>query len=230
MKNLFILLGTLMLCASVGFSQDGTSQAVAPDLLQKIVMQTEEQSEESGLSLKEKILRAVKEADMETLDLLKYQAAADLPEVRDEQGNNVFHLAKDENVVQAIAFALRNADAKTGGALKIKALLEEKNKDGQTPVFKSLADGKAEVYRMYSAFIELPKLLKKANACEEAERAEILSKIQAHIQDSKARSLLDVAKEALAKIQAQEEVNQEQESALQKEIKSLSEYERIFFF
>lgn len=232
MKKLFVFLLLATLSPLAVFSQERPSVNGEDNLLQNVVMQVEQQTqaEKKVFSAQRDLLNAVRAGDEFLLDELKYEKDLMplLLGLRDEQGNNVFHLAKDENTVQFIAFVLRNADTKTGGTAHIKALLAEKNNAGQTPVFKSLADGKAGVYKMYGAFVELPKFLKKAAVSEGAERAENLAKIEKHLQDNGGVSLLNAAKKALA-AKENSQAEPAELDALKNEIRFLGVYTENLF-
>ena len=234
MKTFFILLAAVFFCTPSVRAQDGMKAVSGEELLQNIAAQTQREERLAQPSAPQRVLlRAISDGDADTLEALKYnkQIAAVLPVLQDEEGNNVFHLAYDENTVQFIAFALRNADAKNGGANQIKALLEQPNAQGQTPVFKALADGKANVYAMYGGFMELPKLLKRAAVGEENERAEKLALIRKHLQDRTHTTLLQAGKLALEKAEtaAAEELRGEEKEALRSEVKQLEAYAENLF-
>ena len=234
MKSFFILLAAGFFCTPLLHAQDGAKAVSGEELLQNITAQTQQEEQLAQTSAPQSVLlRAIADGDTDTLETLKHnkQIAAVLPVLQDEAGNNVFHLAYDENTVQFIAFALRNADAKNGGAGQIKALLEQPNAQGQTPVFKALADGKAAVYAMYGGFMELPKLLKRAAVSEEPERAEQLALIQKHLQDNTRTTLLQAGKLALEKADAAaaDELRSEEKEALRSEVKQLEAYAENLF-
>jgi len=203
MKRLFVFLLIGFLGVPTCFAS-GDASSPEKDLLQQVTAQVEQQlpseQEAAKLPLGMRLLHAIGEGNMSVLESVKYNkgVATLLPELRTPQGDNVFHLAKDENVVQFIAFVLRNADPKTGGMEKIKELLDQKNNAGETPVFKQLSNGNAGVYVMYSSFIEMPKYLKKASTASGTERAEFLAKIQKHLQNNQGVSLLKAGELALA--------------------------------
>jgi len=225
MKKLFFILSAVLLNIAL-FAAETQTEAFSPAMVDNLVFHVKKQTAEN--SLQEHLLRAVQQGTMAELDTLKYneQALAVLPVAQDDKGNNVFHLAKDENVVQVIAFALRNAGANNNVTQTIKRLLEQKNAQGQTPVFKALYEGKANVYAMYSAFIDLPKNLQKAAAVPPAQRAQMLAAIQPHLQDGTSVSLLQAGKAALSQAAAAQP--SPETDKLKKEVNILSVYSALF--
>lgn len=219
------------LCASFGFAQDGDKPFSEENLVKHIVSQMERQYPQENRPLQDVVLQAVTDGDTDSLDALKYnkEVLSFLPTLRDEKGNNVFHLAKDENVVQVLAFILRNADNKTGGADNIKMLLEQPNPKGQTPVFKALLDGKLNVYKMYGMFLDLPRNMKKAVSAQGAERDEARNKIEKHVKDRSGQTLLDAAERALVREENKEAAQPEKLNALDREIKALEVYANDLF-
>ena len=231
MKKLFIFLSVIFLFTSLGFAQEEEKTFAEDNLLKNLIMQVEKQQEQANISLEDSVLRAVENADTDFLDDLKYneEVASFLPSLYDEEENNVFHLAKDENVVQIIAFILRNAENKTGSTEVIKELLGQTNLKGQTPVFKALVDGKVNVYKMYSMFLDLPRTMKKAVSSTENERLDLRNKIQTHLQGANGMTLLDAGKSALEYEENKETRKPERIYALKEEIKALELYANELF-
>lgn len=223
-----MFLSLCLLSPLLGFAQEGQGIVSEKISLQNLASQVEQkiQVKKENISPEEQVLQAVREGDILQLEALKYDN--DLmplfPVLRDEKGNNVFHLAKDENVVQFVAFVLRNTDTKTGGAEQIKTLLAQKNLAGQTPIFKALSDGKAGVFHMYSSFVELPKFLKKAANGEGMERTESWTKIEKHLCDNNGVSLLKAAENALSAQEKNPQADNALLDSLKNEIRFLRTY------
>ena len=231
MKKILMLFSVGVLCVSFGFAQDEEKPFAEENLMKNIVSQMEKQYPAKNISLQDSVLQAVTNGDTDLLDDLKYdeKVLSFLPTLRDEKGNNVFHLAKDENVVQVLAFILRNADNKTGSTGVIKTLLEQANAKGQTPVFKALLDGKLNVYKMYGMFLDLPRNMKKAVSVQGAERAEARNEIAKHLKESSGQTLLDAARRALVREENKRMPQPEKLAALDWEIKALEEYANDLF-
>ena len=103
------------------------------------------------------IIKLARQGDARTLvSLSQYPADGKFLMVTDKYGNNLFHVAKNADTVQAVASLIRRYyGAKT--AQKIAQLVDARNKLGETPLLAQINAAHADTFRPIYAYTSLKK-------------------------------------------------------------------------
>lgn len=144
-------------------------------------------SHNKSSDLKEQLLTAVKTGDVKTLNLLGEQARnGEFFLAKDKFGNNVFHLAKDAQTIQVIAYWIRQKD--THYASSISLLRNQRNQFDETPLMAHINYGKADTFLLLYTGSDLEKAVRDANAVNKGGALDTAAAIKIGIARTKASS------------------------------------------
>ncbi len=91
------------------------------------------------------IIKLARQGDVKTILQAKAATSGKFLLVKDAYGNNVFHVAKNADTVQAIASLLRHFYAGQT-SLQITALVDARNAQGETPLLAQINAGHADTF------------------------------------------------------------------------------------
>ncbi len=152
MKNiLFILIACLLVTVvNAAPAAEGSSSSRRAELIQLY-------------NQKDLLLTAAKNGDLPRLNELGAKArGASFFLVTDKFGNNVFHLAKDAQTVQTIAYWIRQSDNKVADT--IATLRNQRNQFGETPLMMHINYGKTDTFQLLYAGSQLEKAVRDAKS------------------------------------------------------------------
>ena len=149
MKKQFLLVGIFALITTLSVATQAQpnklSERIQATLTEKTTQATHfMQPDAYGTPL---VIKLARQGDTKTLHQIAHSSnAATILGAQDSYGNNLFHVAKNADTVQVIAALIRQAYG-TKAPTQITAMVDQKNKLGETPLHAQLNAGHADTFR-----------------------------------------------------------------------------------
>lgn len=187
MKNiLFILIACLLVTfVNAAPAADSPAQSRRDELIQLYTQ-------------KDQFLTAAKAGDIARLNELGERArGASFFLVTDKFGNNAFHLSKDAQTIQVIAYWIRQCDNHFTDT--ISTLRNQRNQFGETPLMTHINYGKTDTFQLLYTGSQLEKAVRDAKSANKGGALSVTAGIKngivrSYSQDNSGRSVAEAAR------------------------------------
>lgn len=182
MKNILFILIVCLMVTMVNAAPNGAASTLSrrDEMIQLY-------APKSASNGPEALLTAAKNGDVARINTLGEQARrADFFLATDKFGNNVFHLAKDAQTIQVIAYWIRQNDKNF--ASTISQLRNQRNQFGETPLMAHINYGKADTFMLLYTGSDLEQSVRDANSVNKGGALNAAATIKIGIARSKATS------------------------------------------